>query len=131
MVVPLVGDWRKLALRGLAAVVFGILALVWPALTLGVLVLLYLIAAWAPITGVLEVATAIRLRREIRNEWLLGLSGVLSVLLAIVLVLMPGAGARAITWLIGWYAVLSVYCSSRSRGGSGRFRYSWKEASHG
>ena len=162
MTIPVVGDWRLVALRGLAAVVFGVLALIWPISALlalvwlfgayvlvdgifilaavatgapgtgerrgllfleglvsiiaGVLtfvwpgitalVLLYLIAAWALITGVLEIMTAIRLRREIRNEWLLVLSGLLSIVLAILLVILPGPGALAFVWLIGAYAVV-------------------------
>lgn len=69
--------------------------------------LLYVIAAWALITGALEVAAAIRLRRLIANEWTLGVIGAVSVLFAIALVVTPGTGALAITWAIGGYALIS------------------------
>jgi uncharacterized membrane protein HdeD (DUF308 family) len=89
---------------GVAGIVAGIITFVWPSIT--ALALLYVIAAWAFVTGVMEIMAAVRLRAEIRHEWLLGLAGVLSVLFAILLVITPGAGALVITWLIAWWAIV-------------------------
>jgi uncharacterized membrane protein HdeD (DUF308 family) len=69
-------------------------------------VLLYLIAAWAIVTGLLEVAAAIILRRELRGEWLLALGGILSVAFGIFLAVRPGEGAIAVVWVIGLYAIV-------------------------
>jgi uncharacterized membrane protein HdeD (DUF308 family) len=154
-----IDHWWVFALRGLAAVIFGILAFVWPDVTLAVLVLfwgayalvdgilalvsafrtghdhrwalliegivgigagvvtfaypgltalvlVYIIAFWALITGLLEIVAAFRLRKVIDNEWWLVLSGALSLVFGIVLVAAPGAGALALVWVIGAYAVL-------------------------
>lgn len=154
-------NWWALALRGLAAVLFGILAFVWPEITLTALILLfgaymlvdgvfaiiaavraeerdarwwlllaegvlgvlagivafvmpdltalallYFIAAWAIVTGVLEIVGAIRLRREIDGEWALILAGALSVIFGVLLVVLPAsAGILSLVWLIGAYAV--------------------------
>jgi len=153
--------WWMLALRGVAAIVFGVLALLWPGVTLFTLVILYgafafvdgvlaigeavvggtnksarwwlavvgvagiaagiitliwpgsvalilllFIAAWAIVTGVFQIIGAIRLRKEIDNEWLLILSGVLSVIFGIILLTQPAAGALAIIWVIAFYAIL-------------------------
>ena len=95
--------WWELLVEGLVGIGIGVLTFAWPGKT--ALVLLYLIAAWAVMTGIFEIAAAIRLRREIRGEWALALSGVLSVLLGVALVAAPGAGALAMIWLIGAYAV--------------------------
>ena len=163
MLVELIGDWKLLAVRGAAAVLFGLGALVWPGPTVlalvllfgaylvvdgisilaavmtgapetrdrrGVLVfegivsvllgiltfiwpditavaLLWVIAAWALVTGVLEIFAAVRLRRVLEREWILGLIGALSIVFAIILVVDPGAGALGITWAIAWYALVS------------------------
>jgi uncharacterized membrane protein HdeD (DUF308 family) len=69
-------------------------------------VLLYLIAAWAIISRVFEVIAAVGLREIIERGWLLVLDGILSVILGALLVIRPAAGALALTWLIGLYAIL-------------------------
>jgi uncharacterized membrane protein HdeD (DUF308 family) len=69
------------------------------------LALVYLIAAWALVTGVLEIIAAIRLRKEIEGEWLLALSGVFSVALGALLAIAPGPGAVGLVWFFGAYAM--------------------------
>jgi uncharacterized membrane protein HdeD (DUF308 family) len=96
--------WWLLLLNGLVGIAAGILTLLWPGIT--ALALLYVIAAWALVTGVLEIAAAIRLRKAITGEWLLALSGFLSIALGVMLVLWPGAGALAIVIWIGAYALV-------------------------
>ena len=81
-------------LAGLAGVAVGIVTFLYPGLT--GLALLYLIAAWAIVRGIFEIIAAVHLRKEIDNEWLLGLSGFLSLALGVILVLAPGAGALAV-----------------------------------
>lgn len=156
-------DWWIIALQGVAAIVFGLLALVWPEITLlalvflfaayalidGVLalisgirrggdaggpdwwriargvvgiaagvvafampgitayVLLILIAAWAIVSGALELVAAYQLRDVIRGEWLLALDGVVAIIFGIVLIAFPSAGALAVVWLIGAFAIVS------------------------
>lgn len=88
---------------GLLGIAAGVVTFLWPGLT--ALVLLYIIAIWALVSGVFQIIAAVRFRKEIRNEWLLGLSGVVSVLFGGVLIMQPGAGALALVWVIGIYAV--------------------------
>ncbi len=95
--------WWLLLLVGLLGIGAGVLTFAVPGLT--ALVLLFYIAVWAIATGVLEIATAIRLRKEIQGEWLLILGGLLSVVFGVLLVAQPGAGALALLWLIGIYAI--------------------------
>lgn len=151
--------WWALALRGVAAIVFGVLAFAWPGITIMSLVILYgayalvdgvfsiiaaigggtpaprwwlalvgvlgilaglisfampgmvalylllFIGAWAIVSGVMEIIGAIRLRKEIDNEWMLILHGLLTVLFGVVLFVMPGAGALGLIWVIGAYAI--------------------------
>jgi uncharacterized membrane protein HdeD (DUF308 family) len=160
MVHALAKNWWLLLLRGIAAIIFGVLAFAWPGLTLltlimvygafalvdGVLaiiaavtsgaaaprwwlaivgllgiatgllmflmpgltalVLLYFIAGWAIATGVFQIVGAIRLRKEIDNEWFLILAGIVSVLFGVGVMMAPGAGALALVWVIGTYAVI-------------------------
>jgi uncharacterized membrane protein HdeD (DUF308 family) len=96
--------WGML-LAGLASIAVGVLTFMWPGLT--ALVLLYMIAAWAIVRGVFEIVAAVALRRELEHEWLLALSGVLSVALGILLVIAPGAGALAVLWWIGGFALVA------------------------
>jgi uncharacterized membrane protein HdeD (DUF308 family) len=107
-----------LLIEGVIGILFGILALFWPGLT--ALALLYLIAFWAILSGIARIVMAIMLRREIENEWSIALSGVLSIILGIVLVLLPGAGLLAYTWLVGLLAlavgIALIYYAFRVRG---------------
>jgi uncharacterized membrane protein HdeD (DUF308 family) len=154
--------WWLLLLRGLAAIAFGVLAFVWPGLTLvaltllwgayaladgilalwtamaatggetskrwwlglgGVvsvlaglvaffytgitaLVLLMFIATWAIIIGVILIWGAIELHKILDDAWLIGLNGALAVAFGVLLVARPGAGAMAVVWMIGWFAVV-------------------------
>jgi uncharacterized membrane protein HdeD (DUF308 family) len=93
-----------LALVGICGIVAGVLAFALPGVT--ALVLLMFIAGWAIATGILQVWGAIRLRKEIEGEWLLILSGLLSIAFGLVLIAWPGPGVLAVIWLIGSFAIL-------------------------
>jgi uncharacterized membrane protein HdeD (DUF308 family) len=93
--------WALVA-QGFIGIAAGIMAVVWPGIT--TLALIWFIASWAVVTGILEIAAAIRLRREVTGEWLMMLSGVLSVLFGVMLFAFPLAGAVGIAWLLGSYA---------------------------
>src|SRR5437773_4086661 len=96
--------WWILLLEGLLSVAAGVVAFVLPGIT--ALLLLILIAAWAIVTGAFEIGAAIQLRKYITGEWLLALAGVASVLFGFALLINPNAGAIAVVWLIGAYAIV-------------------------
>jgi uncharacterized membrane protein HdeD (DUF308 family) len=96
--------WGALALQGLLGIAVGILTLVWPGIT--AIALLAVIAAWAFLTGFMEIAAAIRLRKEMKGEWVMILSGIASVVAGIILVARPGIGALAVVTVIGIYAIV-------------------------
>jgi uncharacterized membrane protein HdeD (DUF308 family) len=93
-----------LLLGGLVSIAAGIIAFVWPGLT--AIVLLYVIAAWAIVTGVLEIAAAIRLHNRIRGEGWLVLGGILSVVAGVLMMARPGVGALALVLWIGAYILV-------------------------
>ncbi len=113
--------WWAVLLEGIVGILIGLLTFFWPGVT--ALGLLYFIAAWALVTGVFEIVAAIRLRREIEGEWLLGLSGVASVLFGLLLVIFPSAGVLSVIWIIGAYAllfgVIMIILGLRMRGRGG------------
>ena len=94
--------WGLLLLHGVAGIAAGLITLFMPGIT--ALALLYLIASWALVTGVLEIAGAIRLRKAIEHEWLFVLGGIASVALGVLLMLFPADGALALVLWIGAYA---------------------------
>jgi uncharacterized membrane protein HdeD (DUF308 family) len=153
--------WWLVLLRGIAAIVFGVLAFAWPGITLVTLVLFYgafalvdgvlalaaaftgrgkpaptwwlvfvgiagiaagvvtflwtgisalvlvmFIGAWALVHGIFEIAGAIKLRKEIDNEWWLILAGALSVVFGLLVLLMPGPGAVGLIWAIATYSII-------------------------
>lgn len=97
--------WWLLLLEGLLGVAFGILTFQSPGIT--TLVLLMYIAAWAIVSGIMKIVLAFQLRREIEGEWLLALAGILSLAFGIMMIARPGAGALAVIWFIGTWALLA------------------------
>lgn len=161
MLHALAKNWWLLLLRGIASIVFGVLAFVWPGLTLVTLVLFYgafalvdgvialvaafsggakpaptwwlvvvgllgiaagiatflmpgitallliiFMGAWALVHGIFEIVGAIQLRKEIDNEWMLILSGIVSVLFGLIVLIAPGAGALGLIWAIAAYSIV-------------------------
>jgi uncharacterized membrane protein HdeD (DUF308 family) len=93
-----------LSIEGVLSVLAGLVAFFWPGIS--ALVLLYVISLWAIFTGLLRVVMAIWLRREIENEWLMILGGVLSVIFGVILAVLPGVGLLSLVWLVGIYALI-------------------------
>ncbi len=110
--------WWLLLLWGLMGIGVGVLTLMAPGVT--AVALVFYVAVWAIVTGVLEIVGAIRLRREIEGEWLLGLAGLASVAFGGLLIANPGAGAIVLLWLIATWAlvvgVLLVVLAFKARG---------------
>ena len=112
-------DWWMALLLGLVSI--GAIALFAPVLT--ALVLVLLIGANALVTGVLDILAAVRLRKTIQGEWLLGLSGLASIVFGAIVSFFPGAGALALVWLVSVYALvtgallLTLALRMRSRAG--------------
>jgi uncharacterized membrane protein HdeD (DUF308 family) len=105
--------WGALVFSGIVGVLIGVLFLVAPLVaTLAYsFVVLVILAFWSIVTGILEIVAAVRLRREIEGEWLLGVSGAVSVLLGLgVIVLVipyPAASILSAAWLIALFAFTS------------------------
>jgi uncharacterized membrane protein HdeD (DUF308 family) len=93
-----------LALVGILGIAAGVVTFLWPGLT--AVLLLFVIAIWAIAIGIAEIVGAIRLRKEIEGEWLLIFSGIISVLFGVGILVHPAAGAVAIVWVIGLYALI-------------------------
>ena len=96
------GWWLVLVL-GIVSVAAGVVAIFYPGIT--ALALIIVIGVNAIFSGVLDIAMAIRLRKEIEGEWLLGLAGLVSILFGAFVIILPGAGALALVWLIAVYAI--------------------------
>lgn len=97
--------WWALVLEGITSLLAGGLALVWPGITL--LLVLSLIAFWAIVTGGLQMVTAVRLRKQLQGEWMLFGSGLLSVVFGVLLLLAPVTGVLVVSWWVGGYAFVA------------------------
>jgi uncharacterized membrane protein HdeD (DUF308 family) len=108
-IVGAIGGWQHredrwlLLLEGILGIGAGLITLRAPFIT--TVALVFFIAVWAMATGILKIVEAIRLRKEISGEFWLALSGIASVIFAFLVMLRPAAGALAMAWLIGWYAL--------------------------
>jgi uncharacterized membrane protein HdeD (DUF308 family) len=104
------GGWALL-LEGLAGLLVCVIvllgssigAMLWP--RVAAVMLVFYIAGWAILAGLFKIITAIRIRREIKGEWMLGLSGLISILVGLILIFRAGAGVLAGAWLIGIFAI--------------------------
>ncbi|MPZ86270.1 MAG: HdeD family acid-resistance protein [Actinophytocola sp.] len=104
-------DRAYMIFLGMLGIAAGVIALLWPEIT--VIVLLVLIAVWAIIAGIVQIAAAVRLRKVIRNEWFLALSGSVALVLGLLLIVQPAEGAIALliaiaTFALVWGVVLIV-----------------------
>jgi uncharacterized membrane protein HdeD (DUF308 family) len=95
--------WLEIA-EGVVSVLAGLIALALPGFAAGIL--LILIAAWAVVTGALQIWNAIRLREQIQGEFWLGLAGAASILFGVLLVLFPAQATLTLVWLIGSGAIV-------------------------
>jgi uncharacterized membrane protein HdeD (DUF308 family) len=93
-----------LGLTGVVSILAGLAAFFYTGMTTQVL--LMVIAIWAIIIGIVQIWGAIELRKILDDVWLLGLTGALSIAFGVILIAKPGAGAVALVWTIGWFAIV-------------------------
>jgi uncharacterized membrane protein HdeD (DUF308 family) len=127
------GGWWLPLLEGIAGLLAGFLAIVWPFIT--ALVLVLFVGVWAIMTGLFEVWAAIRLREQIKGEFWLGLAGVISVLFGLYVIIFPGAGILSVLWLIAIFAIAFgvslIGLGWRLRGINGEMRHHGQMAARG
>lgn len=97
-------SWGWVLFGGLMSLAVGVVTIMWPGAATFALVVL--IGAWAIVRGIFDIATGIALRREIRFEWLLILSGVVSIVFGALIALFPIAGVFALITLIAAFAIV-------------------------
>lgn len=96
--------WGAFLIEGAVGIIIGLVTFFVPGVTLAFLIAL--VAVWAIVTGVLEIAAAILLRRHIPGEWLLIVTGALSVIFGVLIFVSPMAGALVIVWWLAAYALI-------------------------
>lgn len=101
---PLLQHRGWAAFSGIVGIAAGVVTFVWPSITAQAL--LIVIAVWAMLMGGAQIAMAFETRKEISNAWVYGLGGVLLIVLGVLLIVNPGAGALGVTWAIGWLVSL-------------------------
>jgi uncharacterized membrane protein HdeD (DUF308 family) len=114
--------WGLLLFEGILGILAGAIALIWPGIT--ALAFLYLLAAWAIITGITELIAPLAFPMSGGRAVLMVLSGVLSVAFGVLIAAQPSSGLLAVVWLIGVYAIVvgimyvAVYFEARSMASS-------------
>jgi uncharacterized membrane protein HdeD (DUF308 family) len=103
-VAQLGGRWGAMFLVGILGIVIGVLAYINPTAT--AVGLVYYLAVWAVLTGIFEIAAAVRLRGVIDGEWRLAIAGALSILFGVLIAARPQASMVSIIWVIGAYAII-------------------------
>jgi uncharacterized membrane protein HdeD (DUF308 family) len=98
-----VGHWVPMAISGVFGIAIGVVTFFRPGIT--ALALLYTIAAWAILTGVLEIAAGVEFTGQVKGSWALWVGGLASVAFGFIIALRPASGLLTIVWLIGIYAI--------------------------
>jgi uncharacterized membrane protein HdeD (DUF308 family) len=98
------GDKKWYLLAGVVSILAGLIAVARPGAT--ALAVLLVIGIWAVAKGITEMAAALQLRKDIEGEWAMALSGLVSLLFGLFVIVRPGAGALAIAWMIATYAFI-------------------------
>jgi uncharacterized membrane protein HdeD (DUF308 family) len=110
--------WGLLLFEGILGIVAGAVALIWPGIT--ALAFLSLLAAWAILTGIMEILAALSFPMGSGRAALTALAGLVSIVFGILIAAQPASGLLAVAWLIGVYAIvfgvmyIAVYFESRS-----------------
>lgn len=99
------GQWWLYLLRGIVEIIVAILVFSWPAITLAILV--YLVAIWAIVSGIVELCVAPKMGPDAAGKSILITIGIISLLFGIIVLFLPGASLIVITWLIGLYALVA------------------------
>lgn len=105
MAAILIGNWWALALRGVVAILFAIIAFFWPGITAVALILLF--GIYAGIDGVLALVAALRAARHHGRSGALLVEGVLNILIAVIVFAWPGTALVALIYLIALWALLT------------------------
>ncbi len=96
-------EWWPVALEGAVGVGLGVLAVVWPFVPYR---MIWMIAFWGIVTGILEIILALRLPRDLESHWLLATGGLASLFLAVLVLILPHAVAEQVVWALGAYALV-------------------------
>src|SRR5262245_11439403 len=105
MVAMLARNWWVLAIRGVAAILFGIGAFVWPGLTLAVLVLLF--GAYALVDGVFAVVAGIAAYGQQERWWMMLLEGLAGIVIGILTFAWPGVTALVLLYFIAAWSIVT------------------------
>ena len=97
--------WWAFILRGVLAIIFGIIAFVSPPTTIAVLVLLF--GAWALVDGVFHIAAAIQDRSMTRSFWLTVLEGVVSIIAGVLALAFPDIAAASLLLIIAAWSIVT------------------------
>ncbi|HEV8438481.1 MAG TPA: HdeD family acid-resistance protein [Methylomirabilota bacterium] len=101
----LVRNWWALALRGLLAILFGLIAFLMPGVTLAVLILLF--GAYALVDGVLAIIAGLRAAARHERWWPFALEGLVNIVAGIITFVIPAATAFALLFLVGFWAMFT------------------------
>ncbi|MDZ4711048.1 MAG: HdeD family acid-resistance protein [bacterium] len=92
-------------LEGVVSILFGLLFILMPAFVVSFV--MYFIAFWAIIGGIMQIIYAVKLRKEISNEWLGILNGLITLVFGIIVLLNIMEGAQALVMIFGIFAIMS------------------------